>query len=245
MNRVRAVQGVALALLCGVLLSGCWPWSSATTFELHVVPTEVADLAQGASTPFLVSIEEIDVDPSSPFFVLAATASVGTVRVVPDVLRAGDVAEVTFSSAGVPVGSTVNVTVQATRGAERRDATVTAVVTEPIETPDDRLVTGTAMRDRFIPWLASEHSELGIDEDTAWTPVPVRPHILVVSFYMFQSDEWELVVWWHIMISPYDWARLYLRHRSTEIAPSFAAEISSVSLGEDPEIMAPPEEVWR
>jgi hypothetical protein len=118
-------------------------------------------------------------------------------------------------------------------------------VTAPIESPDDRRETGLIVRDAFLPWLASEHPELGITTDTVWIPLPLRPHILEVSFYMFQSEEWELVVWWHIMIPPYDWARMYLRHRTTEMAPSFAAEISSRSAGDDPQAVLPPEEVWR
>jgi hypothetical protein len=137
------------------------------------------------------------------------------------------------------------VTVRAIRGAETQESVVTATVTEPIEQPDDRLITGTLMRDRFIPWLASEHPELGIDEDTVWTPRPVRPHILVVSFTMFLCEEWELVVWWHVMIPPYDWARMYLRHRSTETESSFWAEIGSVSSGALPQLVAPDEGLWR
>jgi hypothetical protein len=243
MMRMRVVLGV-IVVACGLVLSGCWPWVP-VTFELQVVPAAIDDLAQGASTSFLVSISEIDDDPSTQLVVLSATASAGTAAIVPSVIRPGDVAELTLGSAGVPIGSTIDVTVRAARGSESRQATATAIVSEPIEIPDDRLATGIDMRDRFVPWFAAEHPELGIDEETVWTPVPVRPHILEVSFYMFLCEEWELVVWWHVMIPPYDWARLYLRHRSTEMAPSFGAEISSVSIGGSPEPMTPPEEVWR
>jgi hypothetical protein len=62
---------------------------------------------------------------------------------------------------------------------------------------------------------------------------------------MFVSEEWELVVWWHVMIPPYDWTRMYLRHRFTEAVPSFAAEISSRAGGDAPHTMLPPEEAWR
>lgn len=242
---MRVVLGVGVLASCGVLLSGCWPWGPSATFELDVVPTAVDDLAQGASTLFLVSIGELADNPSSLPVKLTASASAGTAAVVPSTIHADSVAEVTVNSAGVPVGSRITVTVHAERGTETREVTATAIVTEPIDLPDDRLVTGTEMRDRFIPWLAAEHPELGIDESAVWTPIPVRPHILVVSFYMFLSEEWELVVWWHVMVPPQDWARLYLRHRSMETMPSFWAEISSVSLAALPQLMAPGEGIWR
>ena len=242
---MRGALSACVLVTCAVLLSGCWPWGPAVTFEVRVVPATIDDLAQDASCLFLVTVEDVVSDPSALPVTLAATVSAGAVTIEPSSLAADGVAELLVNSEGVDVGSTVTVSVRAQRGTESRTAGATAVVTQPIEQPDDRLTTGTDMRDGFIPWLAAEHPELGIDAATVWTPIPLRPHILEVSFYMFLSEEWELVVWWHVMIPPYDWARLYLRHRDTEIAPSFGAEISSVSLGSEPQTMTPPEDVWR
>lgn len=56
----------------------------------------------------------------------------------------------------------------------------------------------------------------------------MQPHILVVSHYLFFSEEWEMGLQWHIMIAPYDWARIYLRPRA-EVQPTHAFEITSVS----------------
>jgi len=242
---IRIVLGVGVLAACGGVLPGCWFWEGAATFELHVVPAAVADLAQGASTLFLVSIEEIGNEPAPPPVTLTATAATGTASIAPSSILEGSVGEVTVNSAGVPVGSAITVTIQARRGAETREVAVTATVTDPIELPDDRQLTGTEMRERFVPWLAAEYPELGIDENTVWTAMPVRPHILVVSFYIFLCEEWEFVVWWHVMIPPYDWARMYLRHRSTETVPSFWGEIGSVSSGTPPQLMAPDEGIWR
>lgn len=232
------------AAALGLGLAGCWPWPAADTFTIEVTPGEIADLAQNADGIFLLTIEETGSRGSTGPFTLTIDSSDGMI-LVPSEVESGKVAEIWLNVLGVDVGTTVTLTFSVERDEEVHTATVTALVTDPVEPPDDRLETGTAMRDLFVPWLASEHPELGIDEDTEWISNPLRPHILEVSYYMFLSDEWELVVWWHVMIPPYDWARMYLRHVGTESVPSFGAEISSVSAGDAPHTMAPPEEIWR
>jgi len=241
----RIVLAAAVAVVCGLMLSGCWGLITRATFDLTVTPTVISDLASGQACIFLVSFTELDNNLAAGPIALSATSSAGTVAVSPTTINIGDVAELRLNSVDAPVGSRIVVTIAGKRGGETRTATVTATVTDPIGSPDDRLVTGTTMRDDFIPWLETYHPELGIGADTVWTPLPLRPHIFEVSYYMFQSDEWELAVWWHVMIPPYDWARIYLRRRHSEIAPSFAAEISSVSSGDDPHTMDPPSEIWR
>jgi hypothetical protein len=56
-------------------------------------------------------------------------------------------------------------------------------------------------------------------------------------------------VYWHVMIPPYDWAKIDLRNRWTEATYSYSFEISSRS---DPEqvphaveLSEEEEEVWR
>ncbi len=73
----------------------------------------------------------------------------------------------------------------------------------------------------------------------------VSPQWLVVSHYLFFSEDWEMHVSWHIMVAPYDWARIDLRHRFDEETPSYAFEISSVDAGSEPCPIDPPESVWR
>ena len=96
-------------------------------------------------------------------------------------------------------------------------------------TPQAHGTAAASMRDLFIPWLAANRAELDIDEQTEWEGTIVRPHILVVSHYLYFSDEWELHVFWHVMIPPYDWARIELRRRFEETLPSLAFEVPSVS----------------
>jgi len=90
------------------------------------------------------------------------------------------------------------------------------------------------MRDKFVPWLASNHPELGITSETEWIGTIVNPGILVVMHYMFYSEDWEMYVTWHVMIPPYDWTKIYLRSRFTETQSSNAFEISSVQGEEEP-----------
>jgi hypothetical protein len=81
----------------------------------------------------------------------------------------------------------------------------------------------------FIPWLTSEHPELGIDAETDWTGTVVTPHILIVSHYLYFSDEWEIHLHWHVMIPPYDWTKIELRRRFEETRYSLGYMLPSRS----------------
>jgi len=98
-----------------------------------------------------------------------------------------------------------------------------------------------AMRDMFIPWLSTNHPELGITQETEWTGTIVNPRILVVMHYIFISDQWEIYLTWHVTIPPHDWTRIHLRNRYTEQRPSKAYEISSVKAQEEPHAIEVPE----
>jgi len=103
----------------------------------------------------------------------------------------------------------------------------------------------TELRDKFIPWLAANHPELGITSQTEWTGTIVTPHIMVVMYYLFFSEDWEMGLRWHVTIPPYDWVEIYLRHRTTEVSPSYAFKISSLEAQAEPEAIEPEELVWR
>jgi hypothetical protein len=138
--------------------------------------------------------------------------------------------------------SLVTVTVTGTRGG----LTASASRTLPVVVGEDtRGEDAARVRDLFVPWLAREHPELGVDAATAWEGTISGAHLLVVSHYLFYNETWELGVSWHVMIAPYDWATLYLRRRFVESAPSFGARIESVSGGTAPAKTAPPPAVTR
>lgn len=124
-----------------------------------------------------------------------------------------------------PEGVEVPLRITLTRGA----AVETTDVSINVSRGEDTLLdAATPLRDRFVVWLAAERPELGITADTEWTPAIVQPHILVVSHYLFFSEDWEMGLMWHIMIPPHDWSRIYLRPRG-ELAPTMAFEIPSVA----------------
>ncbi len=98
---------------------------------------------------------------------------------------------------------------------------------------------------RFLPWLATAHPELGIGPKTKFDATIVGPRVLVVTHYLYFTPEYEIHLYWHVMIAPYDWAKIDIRRRGVETSPSLAAEISSVSARDAPHAIAPPDAIWR
>jgi hypothetical protein len=148
----------------------------------------------------------------------------GPLRPADDPTREPVEAETPISPLG-PEGVTVPIAVTMTRGStvETRDLTIN------VSPGEDLLVDeAIAYRDRFVTWLEAERPELGITSATVWEPTIVQPHILVVTHYLFFSEEWEMSVMWHVMIAPYDWSRISLRPRA-ELSPALAFEIPSIS----------------
>lgn len=139
-------------------------------------------------------------------------------------------------------GDTITVMIKGERGSNQDSSTVMIYVTPG---SDGRYEYACEVRDSFVRRLADSYPELGIDSQTEWTPTIVRPHILVVSHYLFFSDEWEMWVDWHVTIPPYDWTRMYLRRRGEEMAPSYAFEIASRTDWGDAYPITPPDSIVR
>ena len=187
------------------------------------------------------------------------------VTVEPEAITPGQVAEVTVIPDEASVNSSLTVTVTGDRGGFTQTETTTIQVIESLwGNGDDGRDGGDGdedlpyplalqIRDKFVP-LLSQFPELGVTNETEWTGTIVHPDYLVVGYYLFFSDEWEMGVCWHVTMEPHNWARIYLRHRFTEVRPSYAFDISSWS-AEDAEPYAvylkgkiPPVsfyEVWR
>lgn len=183
--------------------------------------------ASASDLPITISAETINATATVLEPVLASAEHIAEVIVVPD---AGS------------TGSTVTLTIVGT-GA---DVTARSTVSfDVVEGEDDRAADAARIRDLFLPWLAANRPDLGITEATEWQGTMVSPQWLVVSHYLFFTDEWEMHVEWHIMVAPDDWARIDLRRRFEEVAPSRAFEISSVTESSEPSEIEPPEQVWR
>lgn len=211
-------------------------------FSIDVVPRELnGDSIAGQQCVFLVTITDAGQEDQLAVTITAEAAGAEVVVYQQHVIE-GQVAEVVVIPAQASVGKTVTVTITGNRGGAIDKKVVSFDV---VEGEDDRQEYAQELLDRFVPWLATNHPELGITGDTEWNGTMVSPVWLVVSHYLFFSEEWEVHVAWHIMVAPHDWARIDLRHRFDELAPSYAFEISSVSANSEPVPIDPPETVWR
>lgn len=235
-------------------------------FTMTVVPEQVYDAVYGQRIVVLISVEDGGQTPVPEPVHITVTSSQADITVVPEYILPGEVCEATvIPRPGKAAGSGVKTPGMFGRGVPRGgypegDDVVIAVCGERngaeqstelhvnvLYGGDGWLEYATMVRERFIPYLAEQHPELGITPDTVWTGTIVKPHILVVTHYLFFSAEWEMGIIWHNMIPPYDWARIYLRHRFTDMTPTYAFEISSFSAQppEQPHPIDPPAEVDR
>ena len=211
-------------------------------FSVDVIPGQLnGDSIAGQHCVFLVTITDNGRENELPVHISVTAPYAAVVTYFEDILE-GQVAEVVVIPAQESIGKTIEVTITGTRGRQTDEEVVSFSV---VEGEDDRQEHAEDLLDRFVPWLATNHPELGITEDTAWNGTMVSPVWLVVSHYLFFSEEWEAHIEWHIMMPPYDWAKIDLRHRFDELEPLYAFEISSLNATSEPVPIEVPEAVWR
>ena len=245
-RRLAAVLGGCLAVAAVVVMVGFFPPASEAAnadgvFHINVMPQQLSgDSIAGQHCIFLVTVT--DDGQLSGAVTISAKASGATVVVYQQDIVEGQVAEVWVTPAQSSVGKTVKVTVTGTQGDLKDIEDVSFAVAEG---EDDRGEYAAELLDKFVSWFAANQTELGITENTAWEGTMVSPVWLVVSHYLFFSDEWEAHIYWHVMIPPYDWAKIDLRHRFDELAPSYSFEISSLNATSLPVAIEVPETAWR
>lgn len=252
------------ALLIGAFLAipltGCGDDNPTSTidpapFSVVVTPENIPDAMTGQRCVFLVTIEdEGEGRGVGEAVALSATVTGGTVTIEPQMLIPGRVAEVTVVPGSVitPPIDTLTIGVRGEREEGEQMQTVTIDLQESLTPEDDLRSMAEEIRALFVPWMAEHHPELGITQETEWIPTIVRPNIMVVMFYLFFSEEWEMGVSWHVTREPDNWARIYLRRRFSEIHPSHGFQILSWSKdGEEPYVIDPKDEqyfmteIWR
>ena len=241
MKRFLVLVMTSIMAVC--LIAGCR--AEPAPFSMQVIPEHIEDAIAGQRCVFLVSVaDEGEGSGKGEVVSISATAPGSVVTVNPQAITPGQVAEVTVIPVEASAGGTLTVTVDG----EREGLKQTETITVRVWGEDGLGSLAAEIRDKFIPWLAANHPEFGITSETEWTGTIVRPNIVVVMYYLFFSEDWEMGVSWHVTIPPHNWARIYLRHRFTEAAPSYAFEISSWSAQEEPYApyaIDPPESVWR
>lgn len=242
MNRPAWAFLVAAVIVVSVvaLTSGFPP--PAKGFTLDVYPSALrGDAIAGERVVFLVSVSsEGAVGPSSAK--LSGSAPQSAVVVTPETLPQGEVGEIAVIPDVTAVGSNLTLTLTARADGMTQIRLLNFSV---VEGEDGRAGHARELRDLFVQWLQTNSPALGITNQTQWLGTIVSPRWLIVEHYLFFSKDWEMHVYWHVMIPPYDWARIDLRERLTGPAPSASFEISSVSGGTAVHPIPPPEETWR
>ena len=170
---------------------------------------------------------------------ISATVSGAEVTIYNPAIKSGEVAEVTMTPNQASTNKILTLTIHGQRSGLEQTETIAVEVTQGEE--DELGALAAEMRDKFIPWLATNQPELGITSETLWTGTIVNPNIMVVMHYIFYSEDWEMYLTWHVTIQPHDWTRIYLKPRFTEVSPSYAFEISSVLGQEEPKSIEIPE----
>ncbi len=241
-NLGRCTTVIAAIIALAGLQLACGEESENAPFNIDVVPEQLnGDSIAGQQCVFLVTISDDGQNSQLPVSISAAAPGASVIIYHGDIF-VGEIAEVVVIPAQASVGNTLTVTIAGSRGSSTDQKVADFAVAEG---EDDRQEYAGELLDKFVPWLAENHPDLGIAVDTAWNGTMVSPVWLIVSHYLFFSDEWEAHIYWHVMIPPYDWAKIDLRHRFDELAPSYAFEISSLGAGSEPIAIEVPETVWR
>ena len=243
-TRVQAIAVIVVIIIAAV--GGLWyyinqaPSTNPAPFSMEVIsrPTIPVGVEEnimsiaGQRVVFLVVVEDTGEGSSYGKDVdISATVSGAEVTVYNPAIKSGEVAEVIMTPDQVSTNKVLALTIRGKRSGLEQTETITV---EVIDWEDELGALAAEMRDKFIPWLATNHPEFGITSETEWTGTIVNPNIMVVMHYIFYSDDWEMYLTWHVTIPPYDWTRIYLRSRFTETQSSYAFEISSVQGQEEP-----------
>jgi len=251
-TRVQAIAVILIMVLATI--AGIWYYiqsiseTNSASFSMEVISRpftplkgeEEALMAMvGQRVVFLVVVEDTgEGDEYGKAVDISATVSGAEVSVDNPAIEPGEVAEVTVIPDQASVNKTLTIIINGNRSGFKQTETVEI---EVIDGEDDLGEVALQMRNKFVPWLAINHPELGITSETEWIGTIVNPRILVVMHYIFYSENWEMYVTWHVMIPPHDWTKIYLRPRFTETKSTFAFEISSVQGEEEPHSIEIPE----
>jgi hypothetical protein len=240
-TRVVAVFTLTLALLaaCGDDAQDPVP------FTMDVSPRFINGAVAGARTGVLVTVT--DASPTSDKVQITAGAEGAEVTVTPAAIDAGETAEVwVVPGTGIGDGTMLDLIIQGRRGETVETATLSYTV---YDWEDDRGEYAGELLELFLTWLEENRPDLGLGTGTPFTGSMVAPELMVVSHYLYLTDDWELGLTWHVMIPPDDFSGLYLRPR-TGPAPTIAFRLASQAAAlrdgvVDIEEETPPTEVMR
>jgi hypothetical protein len=196
-------------------------------FTLQILPAEDPVQARPAIPGQKVSFLVVVTSPASdaPVTISATATGAQITDIEPAQLRPGVVGEVWLVPDAATEETTITTSFSASRGGVSHTDQRT---TEIMPFTDDRAADAQQYFDTWVDWLAANHPEYGITRSTKWQSTYALA-LLIVDHYEYFSDDWEMKVSWHIMIAPYDFTEVYLRHRGTETTWTHAYRIDSFS----------------
>ena len=221
MIRRNLAVGASLMVVAATVASCGSGREAFAPFALQVSPNFVQGAIPGAATGVLVTITD-ETDTDTPV-TLTVSADGAQVTVEPGEISQGEVAEVTVIPDAATGERPLEISITGRRGQLEQAATRSTTV---LPWEDDRSDYARELLHLFTTWLADQQPDLGIGPGTEFSGSFVAPELLVVSHYLFMSDDWELGLSWHIMVPPHDWAEIYLRSRN-EAAPNLAFRLES------------------
>jgi hypothetical protein len=158
---------------------------SAVPFTLNLIPDKLnGDAIAGQEVVLLVWITSQSAQEAK----ISAIAENSAVLIQPGTIPTGQVAEVTIVPDVGAVGSNIAVIVSVERGGMKQTRLLNLTVTSGEDSLGDH---AREIRDTFVPWLANNHPQLGITNNTRWMGTIVSPIWLVVTHYLFFSKGWE------------------------------------------------------
>jgi len=213
-----------------VVLGGCGGGGvRRPTIALEATPAPGIQSYPGGIALWVIRVTLTPAD-AGPVTVTAGSMKGVACQVTPSQLNGSGTVEVLARPDSTVAAQTVNVVVRAElQGGVVALGNGATQLSLPLQVERYRDQLADAAKEKFQPfvtYLAANHPEFGIDENTAPEGWVSAPNILVVMWYSFLSEESEVLVQWHVMIPPYDWTHVYVRARG---APEcvWAGEVST------------------
>ena len=184
------------------------------------------------------------VDPN--LATISASCENATVSVGPKAITEGYVAEVVVVPNEGTMGSIIRVKVKAEWQGYSDTETVTLNVREKSDSLEELTSEAVIIRNMFLSWVATSYPELGISLNDEWFGTIVYPNTVLIKYFLFFSEKWEVGIRWNTSSDSVDWAQMYIRLRTAQFAPSKSFEIGSLSAA-SPNIyeISPHPAVWR
>lgn len=239
-------------------------------FALNVWPLHMDDAVEGANYVFLVTVDYGTMEPKTTTTEATTTAETSgattetTQTIDPNLARISATAENAYISVGpkgisegyvaevvvVPdegtAGSIIRVRVKAEWQGYSDTETITLNVQEKPELLEVLTSEAITVRNMFISWVAVNNPELGISLDESWYGTVVYPNTVVIKYFLFFSEKWEVGIRWNTSTSSVDWAQMYIRLRTAQFTPSMSFEIDSLSAtNKNIYEISPHSMVWR